>query len=281
MQSGLFQSATKMAFLRKLPGVLLVVFVILLFVQLAETGWSVVDVFYQPVSSTRSMSATSQSGLPTQKKSLDYQALSNMHLFGENEAGLVIGKGPVTAPETRLNLILYGVFAGDTLKKGSAIIGSKTGKQKQYKVGSKVDSGVWLAEVRKDHVLLKRGGSYELLKFPKQSTDGINIKKNTKPVVQFKAGSNKQNFLDNVRIIPVFAGKGKGLKGYRILPKKNRAVYNRLGLKPSDIVTSINGISLSNEREAMRVISELVKSDQVVVEVERSGQLQTMTLNLK
>jgi len=282
MQLDFLSPAFKAFFLQKLPGGVLVLLVILLSAQIAKTSWSIVDVFYSAPVSEKSTNLALQKQLSRPNKNINYQALSNMHLFGSaNDTSSIIEREPVSAPETRLNLILYGVFAGDSLKQGSAIIGSKTGTQKHYKVNDKVDTGVWLAEVRKDHVLLKRGGNFELLKFPKQSSAGVKIKQNVIKTSEPIKNYNKQSFMDNVRIVPVFAGKGKGLKGYRILPKKNRQLYNRLGLRPSDIVTAINGISLSNEREAMKVISELVKSDQVEVKVERSGQTKTMSLNLK
>jgi len=282
LQLDFLSPAFKTVFLQKLPGGILVFLVILLSTQIAKTSWTIVDAFYSPSLSEKSTNIITQKQLSRPKKNINYQALSNMHLFGStNDGSPVIERGPVSAPETRLNLILYGVFAGDSLKQGSAIIGSKKGVQKHYKVNDKLDTGVWLAEVRKDHVLLKRGGNFELLKFPKQSSAGVKIQQNvikkSAPIKNF----NKQSFMDSVRIVPVFAGKGRGLKGYRILPKKNRELYNRLGLRPSDIITKINGISLSNEREAMKVIGELVKSDQVDVQLERSGQIETMSLNLK
>lgn len=273
--------ALKAGLVQKSPQIFLYILVVMLSIQLAETGWKVVDTFFQPVSIGKSIPVVPQTRPSAQQKQMNYQALANIKLFGARDSKAVIEKAPLSAPETRLNLILFGIFAGDDLKEGSAIIGSKAGKQKFFNVGDKVDTGVWLAEVRKDHVLLKRGVSFEVLKFPKPKSTGVTIKRAVKPAPQVNLSGNKQAFMDNVRIVPVFAGKGKGLKGYRIMPKKNRALYNKLGLRPSDIVTSINGISLSNEREAMKVVSELVKSDQVEVEVERGGQVENLTLNLK
>jgi len=265
--------------IQKSPHIILVVLIVLLSVQLADTGWRIVNAFISTPEINKSNKVVMRNNLANQKKRFDYQSFSNMHLFGIQDANVVIEDAPLTAPETRLNLILYGVFAGDNLKQGTAIIGSKQGKQKHFKVEDKVDTGVWLAEVRKDHVLLKRGSNFEILRFPKQSSSGVTIKQKKTRRLPVKLNGGKQAFMDNIRIVPVFADKG--LKGYRILPKKNRAIYNRLGIKPSDIITSINGISLSNEREAMKVIGELVKSDQVDVKLERRGEIKSLTLNLK
>lgn len=266
---------------QKSPAIVLVVLVVFLAVQFAQTGWQIVNVFVSDPSSSYAVKQNLKNGPVSKKKQFDYQLIANKHLFGMKDASVTIEDIPVSAPETRLSLILYGVFAGISNKQGTAIIGAKKGKQKYFKVGDKVDTGVWLAEVRKDHVLLKRGSSFEILRFPKQSSAGVKIsQRSAVPVLPAKFRGNKQSFMDYIRIVPVFAGRGKGLKGYRILPKKDRALYNRLGIKPSDIVTSINGLSLSNEREAMKVIGELVKSDQVEIKFERRGEIKSMILKL-
>ncbi len=267
---------------QKLPLLLMVVLVIILAYQIAGMSWSLLEriLVDEPQLSPQANSAA-QSG--RQQKSVDnsYMNLANIHLFGKQDVTQAVDKAPVTAPETRLNLVLFGVFTDENSKKGSAIIGQKTGNQKFYTVGEKVDNGVWLAEVRKDHVLLKRGANYEVLKFPKVVSAGVNIKNTRAPVSSRALSPEKQTFMDNVKIIPVFTGKDRTLKGYRILPKKNRAVYNRLGIRPTDIVTAINGIALSDQREAMKVIAELVKSDQVEVQLDRNGKIENKTLTLK
>ncbi len=264
----------------KLPGIVLLIFVIVLASQLADVSWKLLDAFL--VDQTGAPGVMVQTGINNKTtKNIDrnYASLPSMHLFGVADSELTVTATPVSAPDTRLNLILFGVFSDQSVSSGTAIIGPGSGKQKQYRVGDKITTGVWLAEVRKDYVLLKRGGNFETLRFPKQKIAGFNLKRYNRPVRPSRLSRTKQSFIDNVRIIPVFSGHGKGLKGYRILPRKNRALYNRLGIMPTDIVTAINGISLSNEREAMKVIGELVNSDSVKVTVERGGQ--TISLNLK
>jgi general secretion pathway protein C len=267
--------------LQKLPAVLMFLLVIVLAYQLAGITWAIVESFFVQ-SSQQAVKPVVQVPAKQQSSSApNYSQLASLHLFGKQDETRAVQQAPKTAPETRLALVLYGVFTDQDAKRGSAIIGQKTGKQQYYNVGDRVDTGVWLAEVRSDHVLLRAGASYEALKFPKQSSSGFNIQESKPSNSNTNLSQNKQSFMDSVRIVPVFTGKDKTLKGYRILPKKNRAVYNRLGLRPSDIVTAINGIALNDQREAMRVISELVKSDTVEVQLDRNGQMETKVLSLK
>ncbi len=266
--------------LQKAPVVLMFILVIVLAYQLAGFTWALVESFTAKPALQATGPVEKVREKQTSVAATNYAHLAGLHLFGKQDKTRAVAKAPTTAPETRLALVLYGVFTDEDAKSGSAIIGQKTGKQQYYLVGDKVDTGVWLAEVRNDHVLLRRGASYEALKFPRQSSKGFNIQNSRSPARNINVPENKQTFMESVKIVPVFTGANRALKGYRILPKKDRAAYNRLGLRPSDIVTAINGIPLNDQREAMKVINELVKSDQVEVQLDRNGKLETKILNL-
>ncbi len=81
-----------------------------------------------------------------------------------------------------------------------------------------------------------------------------------------------------VRFVPVRSGEN--LKGYRVLPQKNRDLYNQLGLRPSDLITAVNGVSLSDDKEAMKLIDQLKDVDQVNLEILRRGQPQSLSISL-
>jgi general secretion pathway protein C len=268
--------------LQKLPFVTLLLLVVILAYQLASFSWILLSGVINKDETAVPVGSGLVSLAGRSPETVNVSSLAAMHLFGQAQTASIAKPLPVTAPETRLNLVLYGVFTDADTKQGSAIIGQKGGEQKFYHVNDAVDNGVSLAEVRNDHVLLKRGVNYEVLKFPKQVSSGVDIQSRTRasatPVPSIV--NQKQSFMENIKIIPVFAGKDRALKGYRLLPKKNRAVYNRMGIRPTDIVTAINGIKLSNQEEAMKVIAELVKSDSVEVQVERNGQTETRVLKL-
>jgi len=271
----------KSQIIQKSPVILLYILVIILAYQLAGLSWGVLERHFVERNQVAKPTTEEAGPLANKAKMASFQNLSSLHLFGKMEVNQVAKAVPETAPETRLGLVLYGVFTDPDVKHGSAIIGQKTGNQQHYNVDDKVGSGVWLAEVRNDHVLLKRGASYEMLKFPKEASSGVNIQRSAPVNNTPNLSKEKQTFMENVKIIPVFSGKEKKLKGYRILPKGNRAAYNRLGLRPSDIITSINGIALNDQRESMKVIAELVNADQIEVELDRNGRKENKVLSLK
>ena len=212
--------------------------------------------------------------------------IANMHLFG------VEGRRPAQkrlekAPETRLKLVLHGVFVGEEPDKGSAIIGQANGKQRFYKVGMTISGGVILHEVYTDHVVIMRNKQREVLRFPKKSNEGFSIA-NRQPVADTGRESLKTyrdtfvkqplKIFAHLRFVPV-RGQG-GVKGYRILPQGDRALFNKLGVKSSDLVTAINGTPLTDERKALQLLSELKNSDQLVLDIVRKGVPSTLALNL-
>ncbi len=73
------------------------------------------------------------------------------------------------------------------------------------------------------------------------------------------------------------AGK---LRGFRAYPGRNRAIFNKLGLKPGDLVTAINGQALDDPQHSQEVFNTIQTSDRVTVTIERSGQKQDISLNI-
>jgi general secretion pathway protein C len=70
------------------------------------------------------------------------------------------------------------------------------------------------------------------------------------------------------------------LRGFRAYPGRNRAIFNKLGLKPGDLVTAINGTMLDDPQHSQEVFNTIQTSDHVTVTVERAGQKQDITLNI-
>src|ERR1700751_3990983 len=77
---------------------------------------------------------------------------------------------------------------------------------------------------------------------------------------------------------PVFAG-GKQ-KGYRVYPGRNRQSFQRLGLRPGDLVTAINGTPLDDPARGQEIFGTLGASSEARVTVTRNGRQQDLSLNL-
>ncbi len=77
---------------------------------------------------------------------------------------------------------------------------------------------------------------------------------------------------------PVFANGQQ--RGYRVYPGRNRAQFSRLGLRPGDLVMSVNGTPLDDPQRGMEIFRSIGSSDQVRVTVERNGRPQELVLNM-
>ena len=83
-----------------------------------------------------------------------------------------------------------------------------------------------------------------------------------------------------MRTVPSYDNSAGKLRGFRAYPGRNRTIFNKLGLKPGDLVTAINGQPLDDPQHSQEVFNTIQSSNTVTVSVERGGQKQDITLNV-
>jgi len=139
--------------------------------------------------------------------------------------------------------------------------------------------------VHPDRVILNRGGVLETLRLPRgfEGSSAASPRTATRSPaqqnnVQQLLNDNAANFAEIIRPQP-FMPNGQ-LKGYRVFPGRNRQQFIALGLRPGDLVTSVNGMALTNPAQGMDVFRSLGDSSQVSVTVERAGKEQELTLDI-
>ncbi|HWS69354.1 MAG TPA: type II secretion system protein GspC [Steroidobacteraceae bacterium] len=226
---------------------------------------------------------------PHVRPGVDVQKVVSAHLFGiaAVEPG---GQDPASAPLSSANLVLAGTIASQDPKHGVAII-TDGGPSKVYSVGDNV-SGATLHSVYLDHVILDRAGVLETLMLPRQLAGSrpmaavrrpggadprtVAAVDNIRRLVQQDPG-----ILDQVmRTVASYDNAAGKLRGFRAYPGRNRAIFNKLGLKPGDLVTAINGTMLDDPQHSQEVFNTIQTSDHVTVTIERGGQKQDITLNI-
>jgi general secretion pathway protein C len=83
---------------------------------------------------------------------------------------------------------------------------------------------------------------------------------------------------DFIRVVP--ASVGGQQRGYRIYPGRDRALFTAAGLRPGDLVTSVNGVELNDPARALQLLGDLSQATTLNVTVERGGQSQNITLSV-
>ncbi|MEM7376852.1 MAG: type II secretion system protein GspC [Pseudomonadota bacterium] len=228
-------------------------------------------------------------------------------LFGEATAEPVIAKVEPAreAPVTRLNLRLLGVLATDDGQPGYAVIAGGGGEQ-VLGIGDTVESAT-LREIHASHVIIENRGALERLELPKLDLS-VGVAASVAPTPQPGAPSvsnvNAGGGLVDVSTLPQTPGElrdylvrnpatiqqlvsigahrenGK-VVGYRLMPKQDSAILRNYGIEPGDVVTSLNGVRLDNQRRGLKALRQLVTASNIDMVVMRNGAEIPITIALQ
>jgi general secretion pathway protein C len=219
--------------------------------------------------------------------------LPGWHLMGvaSRKQAPVATNTPVDAPDTRLKLVLRGVFASGEPGNARAIIADPRGKEEHYAVGDSLPGNAKLSEVYPDRVILQRNGRYETLRLIPES------RSNAKPVARSRvktlAKKHEQRIRDirqrmkqspttlinAVRPVP-HMGEGGAMVGYKLMPGRDPALFRELGLQPGDVVVQINDVRLNSKQNGMRALQSIQSGDQASMTLLRGGQEQVVNLRM-
>ena len=229
-------------------------------------------------------------GSPQGAPGADVQAIATAHMFGvasnddELRAQAVIIDDDLE--DTRLaNLQLKGTIASPEPDMSAAIITDGASVEKVYLIGDPISSGTKLHAVYTDRVVLNENGNLTNLRLPEEfaavaapvrrASTRRQRQTNTQSI-QSVVSQNVARLADVIRPTPYFVDGQQ--QGYRVYPGRDRRQFAALGLRPGDLIKSIDGQSLTDPTQAMQIFQSLGTSDQVSVTVERNGQPETIVL---
>ena len=93
-------------------------------------------------------------------------------------------------------------------------------------------------------------------------------------------GGSPADVARNVRIDPVF-NEGR-ISGVRVSSANgDAALLGKLGLRPSDIVTAVNGVSVDSIERGQQILQSLKNAQDVRVTVTRDGTPAEITVRLQ
>ena len=190
------------------------------------------------------------------------------------------------APQTSMPLVLTGIIAGNDPQNGLAILGESAQSAKVYAVGDNVPGGAKLHSVYSDRVVIDRNGQLESLALPRQTSpnapppSAAALPNENPSIERMRRMITEQPGLltDVMRPQPVI-DHGR-MNGFRVYPGRNRMAFMRLGLRPGDQVTAINGTPLDDRDRGEQILHTLGSSSEARVTVIRNGQQQDLTLNI-
>lgn len=211
------------------------------------------------------------------------------------------------ARETRLPLLLRGVVSSRDDGLGYAMI-EHGGEQAVYAVGDElpVQGRVLLAKVLPSRVVIDNGGSYELLllyedndllrQASERQPTAISAARATSSTAEApptavsverptlaaqyrdRLYSDPQSLAEVVQVAPVRSGAD--LVGYRLSPGRAGEDFAALGFEAGDIVTAINGLSLSDPSNTLRLYQAMRDERSAVFELQRDGSELVLSVQL-
>ena len=246
----------------------------------------------------------------------DLDSIVAANLFGVPGAGPAAAATAAAASEalaeTRLPLILHGVFVAETAAESTAILARKGRSEQLYHIGERVPGNATLDAVYLDHVLLRRGRSLERLTFPKADETiatpipraagkpdarALEARNRGRPSLPPARGETAEpspqelaeRYREKLKDEPIKAlGElgltplgGDGSAGYR-LDRLARSPYLRqTGLRPGDVILSVNGQPLGDVGRDRLELDNVLAQGSARLEVQRGERRFFITAALK
>ena len=205
------------------------------------------------------------------------------------------------AAETRLPLSLTGIVASIEDGLGSAVIRA-SGTEQVYAVGDGLPAPgqVTLAKIMPHSIVIDNNGTYELLTL----YGGASLIVPTTPSREQRATpSDRTVAAPRLEAQPLVASEAKrrevaqryrralyetpealaslltvspvqadgAIIGYRISPSKERAAFDALGFQPGDMVTGVNGLSLSDTTNTLKLYTLMKDATAATFDITREG----------
>jgi general secretion pathway protein C len=267
-----------------LPRAVALLLLVALGVVAAQLTWQVLAPDLRPpvtrVIETASVAATTPGAVES-----PLAAVADLPLFGV--LGARTAPPPAAAPETRLRLRLVGLSAGATPSQGHAIIAESGSPERLYAVGDIIGGQARLHEVHADRVILERGGSLETLRLPR--SDAAAAPATAAPARAAPAGDlprvQRSEWLDDpeklfqsVQARPII--RDGALYGLEVRPVRNARQFQQAGLRPGDVITSVNGMPLAAIEAPENLFEELAAQSQIGIVVDRGGEALPLTIHL-
>ncbi len=215
----------------------------------------------------------------------DLSVLAGVSLFAASAE--MEEAGPQVVPQTRLNLSLSGVRAGNDPRSGAAFIEAPNTGQRSYTPGDEIATGVTLEEIYGDRVIISRGGSRESLFISEEAAERARNAVSApapsrarpsspsasplsgQPDLELARSLDVEDWVEGLRLAPRF--EGAQITGLRVRDNSHLEVLRAAGLEPGDIIVALNGERLTSLEAAQRALSSLETVDRLSLSLERNG----------
>jgi len=259
---------------RAMPALATVAALLMLCWTLAQGTWRVLQPASPAVARAGGAEAT------------DLRGLGGVQLFGRAAPRSPTAETSV-AP-SNLNMTLTGVAARST--GGCALVIVQGQPEAAFCSGEEISPGVILDTVERDRIVIVRNGVREavFMKDAEGGAAGVALVAPQPPIVQ-SIGTDRQlvdrrqlqqqlgrpEFLNQALIVPNPDG------GFLVRQVQAGSLYEKLGLRPGDVIKNVNGQPLTNMDDVMRLYQQFGTAQRVLVDVQRQGRSETLYYDMR
>lgn len=207
------------------------------------------------------------------------------HLFG---AAPIQAASDTTAPQDlKLDLTLVGTLAAANPEKGFAIIQRGSQRTGVFAAHAQIDRATRLLRIFTDHVIVDWRGSERVLTLPQSQNASPSLASASSddtsepaPVVPAKSVqgtgeqpmrmANYRRILDEIDYHPRIVGDA--IDGVKISGVKDEEKLAKVGLQTGDIVTSVNGVPITDPHRIDDLLKALSEGRAVTATIIRNGE---------
>lgn len=207
-----------------------------------------------------------------------------------------------------LVLNLLGILYSPEQTIARAMIQERGKPEDVYAVGTQIANRAKVTEITRDSVILiHNDGSRQVLQLeeelisdtPLDSSQGVAASKpSTAPPAQEPAVQEQEEqepsesmnlsglreelvaspdkIIDYIRFAPV--SRGRQFLGFRVSPGRNPEVFNQIGLRSGDIITSVDDVPLDNPQRGFEIAQKIASAQQLNLTVRRGGSERNITV---
>jgi len=216
-------------------------------------------------------------------EAVDLSVLSRTQLFGP-----AAPQAESSLTPSNLNLTVTGVMARPV--GGCALVIVQGQPESAFCAGEDLTPGVRLDTVEHDRIVIVRNGVRETvpLKDFDKHANLIAPPPPAPPIAQPSATGGtlvdrrqlqqqlgKPEFLSQALIVPNAGG------GFLVRQIQPGSLYEKLGLRPGDVIRNVNGQALTSMEDVMRLYQQFGSAQRVLVEVQRQGRNETLYYDMR
>lgn len=215
------------------------------------------------------------------------------YLFGRPQAQPIVAKPEPVAEnleeiqDTKLNIKLTGILY--TPEDSVAVI-EENNKTFVLRTGEELRSDIVIEQIEPNFVVLNNRGKLEKLALQESELPvATRSAKTSIPEVNQADKEKLEKIRNDVRKTPLAMNRyvrfrnlmrdGK-MYAIQVWPRRERALFESLGFKNGDKILAVDGVAISEMQQNPQQLQQLMQKTQFSLQIERSGQIQNLSVSL-